>query len=183
MRRLLLCAIACALFAARGSVSSHLSAQTQAPTITVETAKGTFAFETFPKEAPLTVAHIVDLAKKGFYDGLRIHRADAGVVVQFGDPQTRDVTKRALWGRGAAAASGTPIGVAEISKKRLHVAGAVGVAHMGDPKKGDSQIYITLRKHPDFDGQYAVFGQVVQGAEIPALLEVGDVIVRVSVKP
>jgi len=162
----------------------RVSGQTAAaPVIIVETTKGTFAFETFPKDAPLTVAHIVDLVKKGFYDGQRVHRATAGFVVQFGDPQSRDISKRSVWGRGAAAASGTPIGAAEISKKRLHGQGAVGVSHMGDPAKADSQIYITLRRRPDLDGQYAVFGQVVDGLDVPALLDVGDVIVRMSLRP
>lgn len=177
------CVAAVVLLAAAGVLTPRVSGQTPAPALVVETTKGLFTIETFPKEAPLTVAHIVDLAKRGFYDGQRVHRMIPGLLVQFGDPQTRDVSKRALWGRGAAASSDTPIGAAEISKKRLHVEGAVGVSHMGDPRKADSQIYVMLRKRADFDGQYAVFGQVVQGGEIPALLEVGDEIVKVSVKP
>ena len=170
-----------------GLLASPVSGQSppavNAPVIVVETTKGTFSIETFPTDAPLTVAHIVNLVKSHFYDGQRVHRAIPGFVVQFGDPQSRDTSKRAVWGRGAAAASGTPIGAAEISKKRLHVEGAVGVSHMGDPRKADSQIYVALRKQPALDGQYAVFGQVIQGIEVPSMLEVGDVIVRVSVKP
>jgi len=152
------------------------------PLIVVETSKGTFAFETFPNEAPKTVAHIVALARRGFYDGQRVHRALPGFVVQFGDPQTRDLAKRELWGRGAAASSGMPIGVPEITRKRLHQAGAVGVAHMGDPSKADSQIYVTLARRPDLDGQYAVFGHVVEGEDVPAALQVGDEIRRVYVR-
>jgi peptidyl-prolyl cis-trans isomerase B (cyclophilin B) len=152
------------------------------PIIVVDTSKGTFAFETYPNEAPKTVAHIVALAQKGFYDGQRVHRALPGFLVQFGDPQTREVSLRDRWGRGAAASSGTPIGVAEISRKRLHQAGAVGIAHMGNPAKGDSQIYITLAPRPDLDGQYAVFGRVVEGGDVPARLQVGDEIQRVYVR-
>ena len=152
------------------------------PVIVVETSKGRFALETYPNEAPKTVAHIVALVQKGFYDGQRVHRALAGFLVQFGDPQTRDLSLRDRWGRGSAASSGTPIGVAEISKKRLHTAGAVGVAHMGNPAKGDSQIYITLAPRPDLDGQYAVFGHVIEGGDVPARLQVGDEINRVYVR-
>ncbi len=150
--------------------------------IVVETSKGTFAFETFPNEAPKTVAHIVGLVQKGFYNGQRVHRAMPGFIVQFGDPQTRDLSLRDRWGRGAAASSGTPIGVAEITKKRLNQAGAVGVAHMGNPAKGDSQIYITLAARRDLDGQYAVFGRVIEGDDVPASLQVGDEIRRVYVR-
>lgn len=152
------------------------------PIIVVETTKGTFAFETYPNEAPKTVAHIVALAQKGFYDGQRVHRALPGFLVQFGDPQTRDMSLRDRWGRGAAASSGTPIGIAEITKKHLHQAGAVGIAHMGNPAKGDSQIYITLAPRPDLDGQYAVFGRVIEGGDVPARLQVGDEIQRVYVR-
>jgi peptidylprolyl isomerase len=152
------------------------------PVIVVETSNGTFAFETFPNEAPKTVAHIVALVQKGFYDGQRVHRALAGFIVQFGDPQTRDLALRDHWGRGDAASSGSPIGLAEISKRRLHQAGAVGIAHMGNPARGDSQIYITLAPRRDLDGHYAVFGRVIEGADVPARLQVGDEIRRVYVR-
>jgi cyclophilin family peptidyl-prolyl cis-trans isomerase len=152
------------------------------PIVVVETSKGTFAFETYPNEAPKTVAHIVGLVQKGFYNGQRVHRAIPGFIVQFGDPQTRDPSLRERWGRGAAASSGTPIGVAEITRKRLNQAGAVGIAHMGNPAKGDSQIYITLAARRDLDGQYAVFGRVIEGDDVPASLQVGDEITRVYIR-
>lgn len=170
------------LLAAALLFAGRATPQSSGPVIVVETARGAFEFETFPNDAPLTVAHIVALAKSGFYDGHRVHRAIPGFVVQFGDPQTRDVEKRPLWGRGAAAASGTPIGVAEISERRVHVKGAVAIAHMGDPAKGDSQIYVTLANRPDLDGQYVVFGQVTSGEDVPAALQVGDVISRMYLK-
>lgn len=171
--------VACALAAVHRAFAQ---ASGTGPVIVVETSKGAFAFETFPKEAPATVAHVVALVRNGFYDGQRVHRALAGFVVQFGDPQSRDLTKRELWGRGAAAASGQPIGVAEITRKRVHKQGAVAMAHMGDPAKADSQIYITVASRPDLDGRYAVFGQVIGGDDVPARLQVGDVIAKMYVK-
>jgi len=150
--------------------------------IVVETTKGTFAFETYPQEAPITVAHVVALVRRGFYDGQRVHRAIPGFVVQFGDPQTRDPQMRELWGVGAGAGSGTPVGVVELHKSRRHQPGAVALAHMGDPAKADSQMYVTLADREDLDGRYVVFGQVVDGADVPARLTVGDEIVRVSVQ-
>ena len=68
------------------------------PVIVFETVKGTFEVETYPNEAPKTVAHILALVKRNFYNGLRVHRFVPGFVVQFGDPQTRDMTKKADWG-------------------------------------------------------------------------------------
>ena len=158
------------------------TAQPAGPVIVVETSKGTFEFETFPEDAPKTVAHVVDLVKRGFYDGQRVHRAVPGFLVQWGDPRSRDLAQEAAWGRGAAASSGTPIGAAEISKKRLHRAGAVAMSHPGVPTRGDSQVYVTLADRPDLNGKYVVFGQVIEGVDVPARLERGDEIRRAFVK-
>jgi cyclophilin family peptidyl-prolyl cis-trans isomerase len=159
-----------------------VSAQPRSGLITVETTSGTFAFETYPREAPVSVAHIVTLVRSGFYDGQRVHRAVPGFVVQFGDPQTRDLDKQARWGKGNEASSGQPIGVAEVTLKRKNVALAVGLAHAGEPAKADSQLYVMLDARPELDGQYAVIGQVVEGQDVPAKLQVGDQILRVSVR-
>jgi cyclophilin family peptidyl-prolyl cis-trans isomerase len=159
-------------------VGSVAAQPAKAPVVVVETAKGTFAFETFPNDAPATVAHIVALVRAGFYDGQRIHRAVPGFIVQFGDPQTRDPGKREWWGKGLEASSGHPVGVAEMSRRRTHKRGAVGIAHMGDPKLADSQIYVTLADRKDLDNQYTVFGQVIDGTDVLPLLQVGDEIRR-----
>ncbi len=112
------------------AASAWLPAQsTGAPVIVVETSQGTFAFETYPAEAPKTVAHVVALVRRGFYDGQRFHRALAGFVIQWGDPRSRDESTEGQWGRGTEASSGSPIGTAELSKKHTHTAGAVGLAH------------------------------------------------------
>jgi cyclophilin family peptidyl-prolyl cis-trans isomerase len=161
---------------------ARMLAQPPAPVIVVETTKGTFEFETYPIDAPKTVAHIVDLVKRGFYDGQRVHRALPGFVVQWGDPRSRDSAQESDWGRGDAAGSGTPIGVAEMSKKRPHTGGAVAVAHQGNPSRADSQIFVTLADRPDLNGRYAVFGHIVSGEDVPARLERGDVITRMHVK-
>ena len=154
-----------------------------APVVVVETVRGTFAFELFQSDAPVSVAHLMTLVRKGFYDGLRVHRALPGFVVQFGDPQTRDDSQRALWGRGREAGSGQPVGVAEISTKHLHRAGAVGLAHLGDPARADSQIYIALAPRPDLDTRYVIVGQVIEGADVPARLQVDDEIIRAYLRP
>lgn len=161
--------------------SSERAATIAGPTIAIETDKGVIEFETYPDDAPKSVAHVVALVEQGFYDGQRIQRAEPGFVVQFGDPQSRDLDKRARWGRGPGDGSGTPIGVAEFSMRRQHVRGAVGMAHAGDPMQADSQIYITLAPHPQLDGLFVVVGQVVRGDDVLERLERGEVIRRVTV--
>ncbi len=169
--------IAIALCLAAGA-----SAQTIGPIVVVETAKGTFEFETYPTEAPKTVAHIVDLVRSGFYDGQRVHRALPGFVVQWGDPRSRDLAKEIDWGVGPPASSGKPIGVAEMTKKHPHTRGAVAVAHQGTAANADSQIYVTLADRPDLNLKYTVFGAVISGADVPARLQRGDLIQKMFVR-
>jgi cyclophilin family peptidyl-prolyl cis-trans isomerase len=150
------------------------------PVLVVETVKGTFEIETYPNEAPKTVEHLLSLVKNRFYNGLRVHRMEPNFVVQFGDPQTRDMTKRADWGTRD---SGDPIGALEVSKKRTHVTGAVAMAHReGDPKGSDSQMYIVLSPRPELNGKYTVFGQVISGMDVVQKLRIPDVIRRVTVR-
>lgn len=162
--------------------SGWLLAQAAVPVIVVETSKGTFAFETYPAEAPRTVKHVTELVRSGFYDGQRFHRAVPGFAIQWGDPQSRDPSKAALWGRGSAAASGTSIGAAEIPKKRLHTKGAVAMAHPGNPADADSQIYVMLGSREELNGRYAVFGRVIAGLDVPDRIEKGDLVRRMYVK-
>ena len=152
------------------------------PMLIIETAKGNIEVETYPNEAPKTVALVLELVKRNFYNGLRIHRVEPGFVVQFGDPQTRDMTKRDAWGtRG----SGRAIGVAEISPKRPHKLGAVALAHGGDPREADSQMYIAINgpaRYSEIEGDFTVFGQVISGMDVVQKLQEKDVIRRATVR-
>jgi cyclophilin family peptidyl-prolyl cis-trans isomerase len=149
------------------------------PIIIVETEKGSFEFETYPNEAPKTVAHIISLINKRFYNGQRFHRVIPGFVVQWGEPLTRDMTKEKLWGGGG---SGKPVGVGEYSKLRTHVRGAVGLAHPGNAAEGDSQIYITTSNQPSLNGKFTVLGKVISGMDVVDKIRVPDRIVRVTVR-
>jgi peptidyl-prolyl cis-trans isomerase B (cyclophilin B) len=149
------------------------------PVIVVETEKGTFEFETYPNEAPKTVAHIIGLINKRFYNGQRFHRVIPGFVAQWGEPLTRDMTKEKLWGGGG---SGKPVGVGEFSKLRTHARGAVGLAHPGNAGEGDSQIYVTLSNQPSLSNKYTVFGKVISGMEVVDKIRQPDRIVRVTVR-
>ena len=149
------------------------------PIIVFETMKGSFEIETYPNEAPKTVEHVLALVKRNFYNGLRIHRFEPNFVVQWGDPQTRDMTKRDSWGTGG---SGKSIGVSEVSPKRTHVTGAVAAAYAGDPRNADSQIYVVLSPQPQLNRGYTVFGQVISGMDVVTKLRVPDVIRRATIK-
>jgi cyclophilin family peptidyl-prolyl cis-trans isomerase len=151
-----------------------------APTIVLDTVKGTIEIETFPEDAPKTVAHIVELVKKNFYNGQRFHRAEENFLVQIGDPTSRDMSREGWWGRGPG--SGKPIGAAEINKRRKHMPGTVAMAHSGDPKFADSQFYMIMQPRPGLDGKYTIFGRVTTGMDVVKKLKRADILKRASVK-
>ena len=161
------------------AVSARQKTPGAGPIIVLETAKGAIEFETYPEEAPKTVERVLELVKKNFYNGLRFHRAEPNFVVQVGDPVSRDVSRQAWWGRQGF---GKPLGVAEITKKRRHGAGAVSIAHSGSPAQADSQFFITRRAAPELDGKYAVFGKVLKGMDVVAKIQRGDILKRAYVR-
>ena len=150
------------------------------PLVTVTTARGSFTFETYPEEAPKSVAHILELVKRNFYNGQRISRVAPGFVVQFGDPLSRDMSKKDLWNTGG---SFKIVGELEASPKRTHVIGAVALAHDGDARRSDSIMYITMREAHELDGKYNVIGKIISGMPIVRASQIGDVIKRVAVAP
>lgn len=151
---------------------------TRNPIVVLDTVKGMVEFELFAAEAPKSVAHILDLVRRHFYRGLRVHRVTPGLV-QWGDPRTRDVSQRAYWGSGG---SGRAINEFELSKKRQHIRGVVGLAHSGNPFGADSQLYILKTPSPGLNGKHAIIGQVVQGMAVVDRLQEVDLIKVAYVK-
>ena len=139
----------------------------------LDTDRGTIVIEFYPNVAPKTVENFETLTKKGFYNGLTFHRVVPGFVVQGGDPK----------GDG----SGGP-GYdlpAEISPVEKHLRGSVATARLGDQvnpdrKSSGSQFYICLAAQPSLDGQYTVFGGVVEGMDVVDKIQVGDHIKKVT---
>jgi cyclophilin family peptidyl-prolyl cis-trans isomerase len=158
-----------------------LTTKPTGPVMVIETVKGVIEVELFAAEAPKTVEHITNLVKRGFYTGLRFHRVEPKFVAQVGDPTSRDMTKQSEWGRKG---SGRPVGVAEISKTRVHRRGVVAMAHAGKAELADAQFYILkAERYPSLDGKYAIFGQVLTGMDVVDKIEIGDVVKRITLKP
>jgi cyclophilin family peptidyl-prolyl cis-trans isomerase len=151
------------------------------PMLVIETVKGTIYVQLFAKEAPKSVEQVVRLTKTGFYNQQKVHRVVAGQIVQFGDKQSRDATLREWWGRGPGSGSGRPIGVDETSKTRKHKAGTLAMAHPGDVRSSDSQMYIATRPMANLDGKHNIIGEVKSGYPIVPKLAVGDIIKKVTV--
>ena len=172
----------CALLLMADTLPARQTSPGAGPVIVLETVKGNIELETYPEEAPKTVAQIVGLVKRDFYNGQRFHRAgDTGFgLIQIGDPQSRNMTLHEWWGR---AGSGKPIGVAEITKKRRHVRGAVAMAYPGtDPRSADSQFFINTKPHPEWDSKYTVFGRVIKGMDVAEKIRISDILKKAYVK-
>lgn len=143
--------------------------------------RGTVIIRLYRDKAPKAVAQIVKLAKSGFYDGLRFHRADRTprpYLVQVGDPKSKSGDLNAP-GMGT---NGTGARIAFEDSGLTNVAGAVGLARLGqDRDSGDSQFYILLGAQRFLDGNYTVFGQVTDGMDVVRKIEKGDRINKATI--
>lgn len=125
----------------------------------IETEYGKFKLAFYPEIAPRHMAQMKKLTKEGFYTGLGFHRVLPNAMIQGGDPQTRNAD-RALWGMGAPGQETIPAEFSRVPFQR----GSVGMARKGnDNNSATSQFFICLVPKPEWDGQYTVVGEVVQG--------------------
>jgi cyclophilin family peptidyl-prolyl cis-trans isomerase len=121
-------------------------------TLILETSKGKVTVAMRPDLAPAHVARIKELVRKGFYDGVVFHRVIPDFMAQTGDPT----------GTGTGG-SGQKL-KAEFSKEK-HVRGTVSMARSQNPDSGDSQFFICFGEAPWLNGQYTVWGAVVDGMD------------------
>ena len=143
--------------------------------------RGDFTITLNTQAAPKTCSHIIALAEKGFYDGLRFHRAEKKpkpFLVQVGDPDTRNSgisnDKQYRGGSGA--------GIPKEDSGLTNDQWAVGLASIPEENiLGDSQFYVLLTPAKFLDGKYTVFGKVTSGMNVVISIEKGDRIVSARV--
>ncbi|MCS7048273.1 MAG: peptidylprolyl isomerase [Verrucomicrobiae bacterium] len=130
----------------------------------IETKFGKIILEFFADDAPKTVANFKKLAREGFYDGTTFHRVIPDFMIQGGDPlsKTDDRSKHGTGGPGYTI---------EAEIKRPHLRGTVATARLGDqvnPEKrsSGSQFFINVKDNHFLDGNYTVFGRVIQGMDV-----------------
>jgi cyclophilin family peptidyl-prolyl cis-trans isomerase len=135
------------------------------PRVFIDTTKGTIEVELAVLDAPLTCHNFLALARRGFFNGLQIHRVVPDFVVQDGDPR----------GDGTG---GPGYSIRDELSDRPYLRGTVGMALDG-ADTGGSQFFITHSPQPHLDGRYTVFGHVVNGMETVDRLQQWDRIDRV----
>lgn len=129
-------------------------------TLYLELKNGNVIIEMRPDLAPKHVERIKELVRQGFYDGVVFHRVIEGFMAQTGDPT----------GTGAGG-SGKKLD-AEFSDEP-HVRGTVSMARTSNPNSADSQWFICFEDTHHLDGQYTVWGQVVEGMEYVDKIKLG----------
>jgi cyclophilin family peptidyl-prolyl cis-trans isomerase/HEAT repeat protein len=144
-----------------------LASPRYSPHAFIETDRGIIEIELAVLDAPLTVSSFVSLARKGFFDGLPLHRVVPDFVVQGGDPR----------GDGEGGPGYT---LRDEVNQRPYLRGTVGMA-LDWKDTGGSQFFITHSPQPHLDGRYTVFGHVVAGLEVLDRIAQWDVIRRVRI--
>lgn len=131
------------------------------PHALIKTKFGEMEIVFFPELAPKHVESFLNLARKGFYNGTIFHRIIPGFMIQGGDPNTKDPSKKDMYGMG-----GPGYTLPAEFNKIPHERGIVSAARTADPNSAGSQFFIMVAKAPHLDGQYTVFGEVVRGMEV-----------------
>jgi peptidyl-prolyl cis-trans isomerase B (cyclophilin B) len=134
----------------------------------IQTHEGAITVDLDFRKAPNTVANFVDLARKGFFDGLTFHRVIQRFMIQGGDPK----------GNG----SGGPGYSIPFEKNDLkHEIGVISMANNGDPNSGGSQFFIVQWPQPHLDGKHTIFGKVVDGLDVIYRIEQNDPMTKVEI--
>lgn len=143
----------------------------------IKTGKGDITVEFFPDAAPVTVASFLNLARSGFYNGLRFHRVVPNFVIQAGCPNSVDANST------TAGTGGPGYSVPAEFNDLPHQDGTLAMARANDINSGGSQFYICLGAQPNLDGQYTVFGRTVAGLDVVWSIAQGDLINEIVVQP
>lgn len=147
-----------AMAAAADKAASVQPSADKGPKALIKTKLGEIEIKLFRDKAPKHVENFIKLAKSGFYNGTIFHRVIPGFMIQGGDPNTKDLNKKELYGMGGPGHS-----VKAEFNDVPHKRGIVSMARSNDPDSAGSQFFIVVEDSPFLDGKYTVFGQVVKG--------------------
>lgn len=137
--------------------------------IVIHTNKGDIHLTVFASKTPVTAASFLNLAKRGFYDGLTFHRVIADFMIQGGDP-----TGTGAGGPGYRFEDEVNTGL------KHDKPGILSMANAG-PGTNGSQFFITHVPTPWLDGKHTVFGEVTKGQDVVNAIKQGDTIKNIEI--
>jgi cyclophilin family peptidyl-prolyl cis-trans isomerase len=126
----------------------------------IHTTAGQIDIRFFPEVAPNHVKNFIDLANKGFYEGIKFHRVIPGFMIQVGDPNTIKGDP-STWGSG-----GSRQKLKQEFNNIPHKRGIISAARTNDPNSASSQFFIVVADSNFLDRQYTVYGEVIRGMEV-----------------
>jgi cyclophilin family peptidyl-prolyl cis-trans isomerase len=135
-------------------------------TVTLKTNMGEITITLDHANAPKTAENFAKLASEGFYDGIRFHRVIKDFMIQTGDPQSKDLSKKMLWGTGGPGYKFED----ELSGKETYPQGTVAMANSG-PDTNGSQFFIVTANPAPLPPSYTVFGKVTKGLDVALKIE------------
>ncbi|MBI5814324.1 MAG: peptidylprolyl isomerase [Nitrospinae bacterium] len=127
----------------------------------LETKHGKIVIKFLDDVAPKHVESFKKLAKSGFFDGTTFHRVIPGFMIQGGDPNSKDAANRGRHGMG-----GPGYNIKAEFSKLHHKRGMVSAARAMDPDSAGSQFFIVTQDSGWLDGQYSIFGEVIEGMDV-----------------
>lgn len=156
----------------------------------IETDEGTIRVQLHGDDAPIHVGNFVELAQKGYYDGLKFHRHVPGFVIQGGCPYTRNMTSQEVAagfsgpdGRPGTGNPGYSIkGEWKTNPHNEHNDGTLAMARSSMPDSAGSQFYFCLGPQHFLDSDYTVFGDTIDGLDVIGKLRAGSVIEHVTIE-
>ncbi len=143
-----------------------------APRVRLNTSKGALVVGLYSDRAPLHVENFLKRCRDGSYNGTRFHRVVRGTLIQGGDPNTVSGEPE-TWGTGGSETSLEP----EIDPALRHFKGALSAWKIrGENRSSGSQFFLTTADHNEMDGQYTVFGRLLEGDSVVEAIESGAVV-------
>ncbi|KAK1442261.1 cyclophilin-like domain containing protein [Babesia gibsoni] len=125
--------------------------------VTLHTSLGDIKLELYCQDVPKTCKNFLALCASDYYNGLTFHRNIKGFMIQGGDPTGR--------GKGGESIYGALFENEVVSHLKHDKRGVLSMANTGKPNTNGSQFFITYAKQPQLNGQYTIFGRVVDGMD------------------
>ena len=141
----------------------------EAPKVKLTTSRGDIVLGLYNDRAPKHSENFLKHCRDGYYDGLKFHRVIREFMIQSGDPNTRDGDPE-TWGQGGPGYTQE----AEIDPELKHFKGTLAAAKKpGATESSGSQFYITTADYHSLDGQYTIFGLLLEGEDVVREIETG----------
>ena len=142
-------------------------------TIIIQLKDGPVTIELLPDVAPKHAERMKELARAGAYDNVAFHRVIEGFMAQTGDVEHANMEARYNLGRAGTGGSDLPDLPAEFSKLP-HERGTIGAARSQNPNSANSQFFINFKDNHFLNGQYTVYGRVIDGMDLVAKIVKGE---------